>query len=99
MIFIVALTIVCLCLIVYVVYIYYCYIEETRIKRLEDDYELHSDHQFYLTVFNVMKSNELLTRFEGIDTMMEDAQKLYTNNAEFRRICYKNGIKLRMENI
>lgn len=97
MIYIIAFSFVGLCLIVYLSYMYSCYAEEIRIKRLEDDYELHTDYQFYLTVFKLMTTYELLTRFEGIDTMMEDARKLYSESADFRRICYKNGIKTRIE--
>jgi hypothetical protein len=80
-----------------VIHIYLCYAEETRIKRLEEDYELHTDHQFYLTVFTIMTSHDLFTRFEDVNTMMKDALKLYNKNAEFRQICYTNGIKPRME--
>jgi hypothetical protein len=81
----------------YLIHIYLCYAEESRIKRLEDDYELHTDRQFYLTIFSIMTSHDLFTRFEGINTMMEDARKLYNRSADFRQICYTNGIKPRME--
>lgn len=96
MIYIIAFSFVGLCLIVYLSYMYSCYAEEIRIKRLEDDYELHTDNQFYLTVFKLMTTYELLTRFENIDIMMEDACKLYNNDSKFRELCYKNGIKPRM---
>lgn len=96
MIAIIAISFVGLYLIVYLGYMYLCYAEETHIRRLEEDFQIHTDHWFHLTVFKLMTTYNLLNRFVDIDTMMEDACKLYNNDSKFRVLCYKNGIKPRM---
>jgi hypothetical protein len=69
--------------------------EEKRIKTLEENFLVHSDRVFYMTVFKIMAVNNLLIRFKDMETLMEDACDLYMTNGLFQDECYKHGIKPR----
>ena len=95
MIVYVVVSIASLYVIVYVNYIYTCYMEHKKIKKLEDDFKLHSDNILCLTVCKIIIDNNLIHAFVSLDKMMEKAVIMYKENQLFRIECYKNGIKPR----
>ena len=82
--------------IAYVNYIYTCYMEHKKIKKLEDDFKLHSDNIFYLTICKILIDNNFIHEFVSVDKIMEIAVIIYKENQLFRIECYRNGIKPRL---